>query len=136
MRYYEGIDYWVRYRDFPNKASESVVVSHGDGTFTILINTLFCSQIQRERLDHEIRHLTEEHFYRDDLSITQVEHAADGIKEKTPDPDPDLINVFFEHPAGWIPCFKNLDAMTAYLQKCREQHRKKCAVKKVDSAAG
>lgn len=77
MKYYEGIDYWVRYVEFPNMASESVVVSNGDGTFTIYINTLFCEKRQRERLAHELNHLKKEHFYRDDLSITSIERQAD-----------------------------------------------------------
>lgn len=79
MRYIEGIDYWVRYVQFPNMASESVVVSHGDGTFTIYINSLFSRERQKDRLEHELKHLADEHFYRDDLSIQQIEHQADGI---------------------------------------------------------
>lgn len=79
MTYYEGIDYWVRYVEFPNMASESVVASHGDGTFTIYVNTLFSPERQADRLAHEIRHLIEEHFYRDDVTITQVERQADGF---------------------------------------------------------
>ena len=86
MKYYEGIDYWVRRVAFPNMASESTVVSHGDGTFTIYINTLFSDERQRDRLAHEIKHLTDEHFYRDDLSITTIEHQADGAKSR-PDVD-------------------------------------------------
>ena len=78
MKYIEGIDYWVRYVQFPNMASESVVASHGDGTFTIYINTLFSQERQEDRLQHEIQHLIDEHFYRDDLSIAQIEHQADG----------------------------------------------------------
>lgn len=74
-------------------ASESVVVSHGDGTFTIYINTRFSQERQEERLQHEIKHLTDEHFYRDDLSIQQIEHQADGIETPPyvrvlPGPDP------------------------------------------------
>ena len=78
MKYIEGMDYWVRYVQFPNMASESVAASHGDGTFTIYINTLFPEEKQQERLRHELRHLADEHFYRDDLTIRQIEHQADG----------------------------------------------------------
>ena len=80
MKYYEGVDYWVRRCQFPNFASESVVVSHGDGTFTIYLNTLFSLERQAERLKHEIKHLTEEHFFREDLSINQIERQADGLE--------------------------------------------------------
>lgn len=81
MKYYEGMDYWVRYVQFPNMASESVVVSNGDGTFTIYINTLFCVEKQQERLAHELKHLKDKHFYRDDLSITSIERQADKVKK-------------------------------------------------------
>lgn len=59
-------------------ASESVVVSHGDGTFTIYINTLFSRERQEDRLRHELRNLEREHFYRDELTITQVEDRQTG----------------------------------------------------------
>ena len=62
--------------EFPNNGSPSLAVSNGDGTFNILINTLFCEAKQRESLRHEVEHLTEEHFFRDDLSITQIEHVG------------------------------------------------------------
>ena len=78
MKLYEGIDYWVRRVEFPNTASESVAVSHGDGTFTIYLNTLFPPDRLEERLCHELRHLEQDHFYRDALSIRQIEHQADG----------------------------------------------------------
>ena len=51
MKYYEGVDYWVRRCQFPNFASESVVVSHGDGTFTIYLNTLFSLERQADGLE-------------------------------------------------------------------------------------
>lgn len=79
MKYIEGMDYWVRYVQFPNMASESVAASHGDGTFTIYINTLFPRERQEERLRHELNHLEQEHFYRDALTIRQVERQAEGL---------------------------------------------------------
>ena len=81
MKYIEGMDYWVRHVQFPNMASESVVLSHGDGTFTIYINTLFPEEKQAERLHHEVRHLEQEHFYRDELTIRDVERSADGLAD-------------------------------------------------------
>ena len=79
MKYIEGMDYWVRHVQFPNMASESVVLSHGDGTYTIYINTLFPEEKQAERLHHEVRHLEQEHFYREELTIREVERSADGL---------------------------------------------------------
>ena len=46
----------------------------------IYLNTLFSWEKQAERLKHEIKHLTEEHFYRADLSINQIERQADGLE--------------------------------------------------------
>ena len=84
MKYIEGVDYWVRYVQFPNTASESVAASHGDGTFTIYINTLFPRERQEERLRHELQHLEQEHFYRDELSIRQIERQAEGLRDTPP----------------------------------------------------
>ena len=96
MKYIEGMDYWVRYVQFPNMASESVAASHGDGTFTIFINTLFPEAKQQARLRHELRHFCQEHFYRDDLTITQIERAADeqnpgGESRVLPGPAPAFV---------------------------------------------
>ena len=123
MIYYEGIDYWVRRVQFPNMASESVVVSHGDGTFTIYINTLFSEERQQERLTHELRHLEEEHFYRDDLTIRQVERQADGhAPSPVPPPKPPLLpNVFTEAPPGTIPIFGSLSSFHSYLLAMKDQ---------------
>ena len=88
----EGIDYWVARIDFPNMASESVAVSNGDGTFTIFLNTLFSEARLTERLKHELRHLEEEHFYRDDMTIQEIERQADCIKHE----NCNVIRVF--HP--------------------------------------
>ena len=124
MIYQEGIDYWVRYIQFPNMASESVVASHGDGTFTIYINTLFSAERQRDRLAHELRHLEKEHFYRDDLTIQQVEHAANGLAPlpSPPATDPPLLpDVFTEAPPGTIPIFNSLGAFRDYMFAMREQ---------------
>lgn len=122
MMYYEGIDYWVRRVEFPNTASESVVVSHGDGTFTIYINTLFCEERQAERLEHELRHLDEEHFYRDDLSIRQIEHQANGetIKE-----EPQVKPEAEESEANrTIPLFSSLKALRDYMFSMKDQYQR------------
>ena len=82
MSYYADIDYFVRKIDFPNMASPGVSISNGDGTFTILINTRFPENKQKEALEHELRHLVQEHFYRDE-DLIKMEKAANGetIKE-------------------------------------------------------
>lgn len=122
MVYYEGIDYWVRRVEFPNMASESVVVSHGDGTFTIYINTLFCEERQQECLEHELRHLEAEHFYRDDMSIQQIERQADRNAAAPQEAAAArLPNVFTEAPPNTIPIFNSLDTFKDYMFAMREQ---------------
>ena len=79
MSYVEGVDYWVRPVEFPSMASSAVTVSNGDGTFTIYINTRFCPERQAEGLRHELRHLEDEHFYRDEYGICEIEAAANGL---------------------------------------------------------
>lgn len=90
MRYREGVDYWVRYVDFPNTASEAVAVSNGDGTFTVYLNTRFPREILEARLRHELRHLEDEHFFRDGLSVLDAERQADGVPtvRTMPGPEP------------------------------------------------
>ena len=41
MKLIEGVDYRVRYVEFPNTGSPSVAVSNGDGTYTVYVNTRF-----------------------------------------------------------------------------------------------
>lgn len=79
MSYVEGVDYWVRLVEFPSMASSAVTVSNGDGTFTIYINTRFSPERRAEGLRHELRHLEEEHFYRDEYGICEIEAAANGL---------------------------------------------------------
>ena len=79
MSYVEGVDYWVRLVEFPSMASSAVTVSNGDGTFTIYINTRFSPERRAEGLRHELRHLEEEHFYRAEYGICEIEAAANGL---------------------------------------------------------
>lgn len=82
MTYYEGIDYFVKRIEFPNMASAGVAASNGDGTFTIFINSLFCHEKQDEALDHELKHLKENHFYReDDICAIETEARSGVMKE-------------------------------------------------------
>ena len=78
MTYYEGIDYFVKKIEFPNMASAGVAASNGDGTFTIFINALFCEPKQIEALEHELNHLRENHFYRND-EIRLIEDEAKRV---------------------------------------------------------
>lgn len=75
MTYAEGVDYFVRYVEFPNQAAGGVSVSNGDGTFSIYINTRCSPERQQKALRHELQHLIKNHFFRDG-AIEQVEKEA------------------------------------------------------------
>lgn len=79
MSYLEGVDYWVRLVEFPSRASAAVTVSNGDGTFTIYINTRFDEAAREAGLRHELEHLKNEHFYRDEYGVCELEAAAEGL---------------------------------------------------------
>lgn len=72
-------------------ASPGVAVSNGDGTFTIFINALFCSEKQADALRHELRHLIDNHFYRDDeIALIELEANDRFLSELSEEIQPDL----------------------------------------------
>ncbi len=123
-------DYFVKFVELPIR-TEGCTIPNPDGSYEIYINSLLCEKRQKEKLKHELEHIRSDHFYQDCKNIFLIESEANGIPLTTPAaPQPDLLNVFFEHPQGQIPCFKSLDAMTTYIQKCREQHHRNRAAAK------
>lgn len=78
MRYYEGIDYFVRHMPFGCNTIFAWAVSLGDGTFDLWLNDDCCPKKQMEGLRHELVHLEENHFYRDDMTQEQKESVAWG----------------------------------------------------------
>lgn len=92
MKYIEGIDYWVRRRDFPCTTIFAWAVSLGDGTFDIWLNTRVSEEKQLAGLKHDLKHLEDNHFYRDDLTLAQKEAIAWGttgfVAQETSEPVP------------------------------------------------
>jgi len=83
LKYYLDTDYFVRIVPFPNNGADGCAISNGDGTFTIFINANVCNDRQAKALDHELRHLIKEHFYRDE-PITKLEGEANEKDEFCP----------------------------------------------------
>ena len=79
MKLIEGVDYRVRYVEFPNTGSPSVSVSNGDGTYTVYVNTRFSIEEQARGLRHELEHLEGGHFERSGDDLAALESAADGL---------------------------------------------------------
>ena len=77
MKLIEGVDYRVRYVEFPNTGSPSVAVSNGDGTYTVYVNTRFSIEEQARGLRHELEHL-DGHLYTEhiDRFLTDEEVVA------------------------------------------------------------
>lgn len=97
MARYEGIDYTVRKLDFPSWASEALILSNGDGTYTILLNTRYPEDVLRRRLEHELRHLNYDHLHDDVKPIAAKEAEADGLIT-TPVPAPEEWQPFAPAP--------------------------------------
>lgn len=68
-------EYFVRLVPFPASV-EGVTVPNDDGTFDIYLNADLCEARMRECLEHEIKHIMEDHFYQDSKSVTQLEQEA------------------------------------------------------------
>ena len=78
MPLYEGIDYRVCIMAFPNLASEALVLSNGDGGYTVLLNALYPEEVLRERLKHELEHMRADHLHQPERSVAEKEAEADG----------------------------------------------------------
>ena len=55
-------DYFVRVVELP-AAVRGVTVPNDDGTFSVYINALYDTRVQRRTLEHELVHLARDHFY-------------------------------------------------------------------------
>ena len=69
MKLIEGVDYRVRYVEFPNTGSPSVAVSIEE---------------QARGLRHELEHLEGGHFERSGDDLAALESAADGLLKLVP----------------------------------------------------
>ncbi|MBR6095713.1 MAG: hypothetical protein IKP82_02035 [Oscillospiraceae bacterium] len=76
--YYEGVDYHIRKLPFPNLASESLLLSNGDGSYVILLNSRFPEEVLRLRLAHELEHLKQDHLHQPERPVTEKEAEAEG----------------------------------------------------------
>ena len=74
----EGVDYHLYYLDFANRANPALTVLNDDGTADIYLNTLFSRERLAQELEHELRHLKDQHFYAEGVSIERAERQADG----------------------------------------------------------
>lgn len=116
--------YYVRLIPLP-ASIDGVTVPNDDGTFDIYLNSNLCEARQKDRLQHEIKHILEDHFYQENKTVSELEQEANGIvKSRTPPPPPRLPNVFSEAPSGTIPYFSSLESFRNYIFAMRDQTRR------------
>lgn len=102
-------DYFVRLISLPIKV-EGVTVPNSDGTFSIYINALLPQEKQNEVLEHELRHISAEHFYVD-MPVEHMERQAGG----------EALNMILHPPEGKIACFHSEKALGDYLKRLAGQ---------------
>lgn len=69
--------YFVRLVPLPASV-HGVTLPNDDGTFDIYINETLSEAMRKDRLQHEIKHICEDHFYQEAKAITQLEQEANG----------------------------------------------------------
>ena len=70
-------DLYVRFLPFPNRAVRAAVMPNDEGSYDILVNTLYPEETQRRALEHELEHLRREHLDRGE-SVVLLEAEARG----------------------------------------------------------
>lgn len=68
-------DVYVRLLPLPQTVS-GVTVSNGDDTYSVYINNRLCEAKRNAALDHELRHIKENHLY--DLNPVWINEAEVG----------------------------------------------------------
>ena len=134
MKYYQDVDYFLFFMDFPHMGVPGVIASNSDGTANIYINTLYCEEVQRKTIKHELRHLIKNHFYVDTMSIEEKELEADDIDDPSCIFADDFSSVeyieeaicvapenVFQHIPGVIPVFNSLDAFRDYMFSMKDE---------------
>ena len=68
-------DLFVRFVPFPNRAVRAAVMPNDEGSYDILVNTLYPEETQRKALEHELEHLRLEHLHRGESVFLQEAEA-------------------------------------------------------------
>lgn len=102
-------DYFVRLIRLPVRV-EGVTVPNNDGSFSIYINELLPPERRNEVLEHELRHISAEHFYVD-MPVEQMERQAHG----------EPVNLALHPPEGQIVLFHSEKALAAYIRRLAAQ---------------
>lgn len=96
-------EYYIRTVNLP-RSVDGVVIPNPDGTFDIYLNRNQPEEVRRRWLEHEVRHIMCDHFYRE-ADVAAKEREAEGLP-----PDPNCAPV----PPGAMLRFSSPEAMLSY----------------------
>ena len=124
-------DYFVRYLPFPSRVG-AVVIPNDDCSFDIYISSLLSEEAQAERLEHELKHIRSDHFYRE-IPVFTAEAEAKGLVVAVtapPDKPPEEAHTSPSSPAPkkrrkkeplpmkHIPLYSSVAQFEAVMRKC------------------
>ena len=114
-------EYFVRLVPFPASV-EGVTVPNDDGTFDIYLNADLCEARMRECLEHEIKHIMEDHFYQESKSVTQLEQEANTtLTQSAPALDATYMDkAFDEKTSSTTPQFSSLPSFVFAMRGQRQ----------------
>lgn len=69
----ENADYFVRLVSFPNRAADACVVSNGDGTFSVYLDSRLDDAHRIAGMEHELKHMERDDLYNIDTPIEEIE---------------------------------------------------------------
>lgn len=107
-------DYFVRLIDLPPRV-RGITVPNDDGTFSIYINAMLSSPMQRKAYDHEVRHIVLDHLYQD-RPIEDIESEADGVVLRDVDITAARDQTHIQKKEKMIPCYDGLRGLEHYLR--------------------
>ena len=73
MTLIEGSDFYVYPIMFPNYANKGMVTPNVDGTYSVYVNTRYPQEQYPGIVKHELDHIINDDFYKEELDIRFVE---------------------------------------------------------------
>ena len=96
-------DYFVRLVDLP-PGVKGLVTPNTDGTYSVYLNARYDEVTQRQTLEHELRHIAQDHFARDGEELHTLEAEAEGLLVQT------------DGETRTIPLYHSMDSLRRYLE--------------------
>lgn len=104
-------EHYVRLISLPIKV-EGVTLPNDDGSFDIYINSRLSPQRRQKVLEHELRHIQNDHFYLD-MPVSTMEKQADG----------QCVDLVLHPPCGKLALFSSPQALADWFKSLAAQCR-------------